>query len=284
MQRAISWSASRLFIKPPEVFRVPETILLDIQHYVNEKSGNEGSRKAIEHQSARLSAQAHKHGTHALCRETLDAIFTDAKSCLDIATFSRSAAEFIDAVETCRELLTDHQIKEAFSELQRLPARIRILLRDEPHHVLHGLFFAIIKMNWDGDDLGPENGILRALLAYIAASARDSSLAWPETYPLRRILEGFSQMDNQSELAELTIKCWKYFLDKSKPPGDETAGASCVISSFSNPRNFRNISETCEKLDQSYQTFTPAYKRLGIDKRRTRYDFPTALITTPPSL
>lgn len=283
MHCAISWSASGLIIKPPEVFRVPETILLGIQHYVNEKRGDEGSRKAIEHHSTILSVQAHKHATHAVCRETLDAIFTDAKSGLDIATFSRSAADFINAVETCRELLNDHHITEAFSELRRLPARIQTLLRDEPHHVLHGLFFAIIKMNWDGDELGPENGILRALLAYIAAFAGDSSLAWPETYPLRRILEGFSRIENQPDLAELTIQCWKYFLDKSKPPGDETAGGSCVISSFSIPRNFRNVPETCEQLDQSHQTFTPAYKRLGIDKRRARYDLYTALIRKLPS-
>jgi hypothetical protein len=269
-QYSISWSASALVIKSPEIFRVPETILLGIQDYVNERRDNENSRKAVQCQVATLPAQAHNHTKHALCRSTLDAVFSNAKTGMDIETFSKSAADFINSVEASRELLAEHSMEEAFSELRRLPAKIQVLLRDEPHHVLHGLFFAIIKMNWDGDDSDPGNGILRALLAYIAASAADSSLAWPETYPLRRIMEGFSRMENQADLVEVTIKCWKYFLDKSRPPGDETAGGSCVISSFSMPRNFENIAETHELPKQSPQTFIPAYKRLGIDKRRAR--------------
>lgn len=280
-QYLISWSASALVIKSPEIFRVPENILLGIQDYVNERRDNEDSRKAVQYQGAALPVQAHDHTTHALCRETLDAIFTDAKTGLDIETFSRSAAVFINSVETCRELLAEHQMEEAFAELRQLPPKIQVLLRDEPHHVLHGLFFSIIKLNWDGDASEPENGILRAFLAYVAAFAADSSLAWPETYPLRRILEGFSRMENQSDLAEVTIKCWKYFLDRSKPPGDETAGGSCVISSFSVPRNFENIAETHEQTAQSSQTFIPAYKRLGIDKRRARYEFALFLNSFP---
>lgn len=272
-QYFIPSSASALVIKSPEIFRVPESILLSIQDYVHERRDNEDPRKAVQNHGAALPVQAGDHTTHALCRETLDAIFTDAKTGLDIEKFSRSAAAFINSVETCRELLAEHQMEEAFSELRRLPAKIQVLLRDEPHHVLHGLFFAIIKLNWDCDDSEPENGILRALLTYISAFAADSSLAWPETYPLRRILEGFSRMEHQSDLAEVTIKCWKYFLDRSKPPGDETAGGSCVISSFSVPRNFENITETHAKTAQSCQTFIPAYKRLGIDKRRARYEF-----------
>lgn len=274
-QYLISWSASGLVIQSPEIFRVPETILLGIQDYVNERRDSEDQRKAVQCQIAALPVPADNHTTHALCRETLDAIFTGAKTGLDIETFSRSAAVFINSVETCRELLAEHQMEEAFSELRSLPAKIQVLLRDEPHHVLHGLFFSIIKLNWDGEGDGfePENGILRALLTYVAAFAADASLAWPETYPLRRILEGFSRMENQSDLAEVTIKCWKYFLDRSKPPGDENAGGSCVISSFSVPRNFENFAETHEKTAHSSQAFIPAYKRLGIDRRRARYGF-----------
>lgn len=279
-QYMISWSAPGLVIKSPEIFRVPETILLCIQDYVNERRQNEGLQKAMEYQGATLPVQAHNRTTHALCREVLDAVFSNAKTGMDIDTFSASAAAFINSVEACRELLAEHHIQEAFSELRRLPAKIQVLLRDEPHNVLQGLFFAIIKMNWDGDDSEPENGILRAVLAYTAASAADSSLAWPETYPLRRILEGFSRMGNQADLAEVTIKCWKYFLDKLRPPGGETAGG-CIISSFSMPRNFENLVETHEQPKQSPQTFSPAYKRLGIDKRRARYKFPTLSIHLP---
>lgn len=265
----ISWSASGLVIESPEIFRTPETILLGIQDYITQRNESQSPRKAIQRQG-RLPVQTDKHTEHRICRETLDAIFSNAKSGLDIETFSRSAADFINSVEVCRELLGEHQVAEAFSELRRLPAKIQVLLRDEPHHALHGLFFAIIKMNWDGEDSETENAIIRVLLKYIAAFAADPSLAWPETYPLRRILQGFSRMENQSDLAEVTIKCWSYFLNMSRPPGDETAGGSCVISSFSLPRNLRSTAERCEDPDQSSKPLVPAYERLGIDKRRTR--------------
>lgn len=268
-QCLISWSASGLIIESPDIFRLPETILLGIQDYVTIRNENESPRKAIQCQST-LPTRAHKHTEHKICRETLDAIFSNAKTGLDIETFSRSAADFINSVEVCRELLGEHQVEEAFSELRRLPAKIQLLLRDEPHHALHGLFFAIIKMNWDGEDAESENAILKALLTYVAAFAADSSLAWPETYPLRRVLEGFSRMENQSDLAEVTIKCWSYFLSMSRPPGDETVGGSCVISSFSLPRNFKSTTARCDQSDQSPQPLVPAYERLGIDKRRTR--------------
>ncbi|KAG6356869.1 hypothetical protein INS49_014743 [Diaporthe citri] len=264
----ISWSASGLIIESPDVFRTPETILLGIQDYITERNENENPREVVQCQGT-SPAQAHKHTEHNICRETLDAIFSGAKTALDIETFSRSAADFINSVEGCRELLAEHQVEEAFVELRRLPAKIQVLLRDEPHHALHGLFFTIIKMKWDGEDSEPENGILKALLAYIAAFAADSSLAWPEMYPLRRILEGFSRMENQTDLAEVTIKCWSYFLSMTKPPGDETAGGSCVISSFSLPRSFKNTAGRHGETSQSSQPLVPAYERLGIDKRRT---------------
>ncbi|KAI7782104.1 hypothetical protein LA080_013912 [Diaporthe eres] len=268
-QYSISWSASGLIIETPDIFRTPETILLGIQDYITERNENENARKAIQCQGI-LPLQANNHTEHKICRETLDAIFSGAKTGLDIETFSRSAADFINSVEGCRELLAEHQVEEAFFELRRLPGKIQVLLRDEPHHALHGLFFTVIKMSWDGEDSETENGILRALLTYIAAFAADSSLAWPETYPLRRILQGFSQMENQSDLAEVTIKCWSYFLNMSKPPGDESAGGSCVISSFSLPRSFKNTAGRHEETRQSSQPLVPAYERLGIDKRRTR--------------
>lgn len=266
----ISWSASGLIIESPDMYRTPEIILLGIQDYVTEKNEKENVQKAAIQCQGRSPVQADMHTEHKICRETLDAIFTNAKTSLDIETFSRSAASFINSVEVCRELLGEHQVAEAFSELRRLPAKIQVLLRDEPHHALHGLFFAIIKMNWDGEDSETENAILKALLTYIAAFAADPSLAWPETYPLRRILQGFSRMENQSDLAEVTIKCWSYFLNMSRPPGDETAGGSCVISSFSLPQNFGNTAGSCEESNQSPEPLVPAYERLGIDKRRTR--------------
>lgn len=268
-QYLISWSASGLIIETPGRFRTPETILLGIQDYVTERNESKNSRKAVQCQGI-SPVQAHTHTEHEICRETLNTIFSGAKSGLDIETFSRSAAEFINSVETCRELLGEHQVEEAFSELRRLPAKIQVLLREEPHHALHGLFFTIIKMNWDGEDSETENGILKALLTYISAFAADPSLAWPETYPLRRILEGFSRMENQTDLAEVTIKCWSYFLNMSKPPGYETAGGSCVISSFSLPRGFKNTAERHEETSQSSRPLISAYERLGIDKRRTR--------------
>lgn len=268
-QLLISWSASGLVIESPDIFRLPENILLGIQDYVTERNENETPRKAIECQGA-LPAQADKHTEHRICRETLDAVFSNAKTGLDIETLSRSAGDFINSVEVCRELLREHQMEEAFYELRRLPAKIQLLLRDEPHHALHGLFFAIIKMNWDGEDSQSENAILKALLTYVAAFAADSSLAWPETHPLRRILEGFSRMENQRDLAEVTIKCWSYFLNMSRPPGDETAGSACVISSFSLPRNFKSTADRYKEPDQSSQPFVPTYERLGIDKRRTQ--------------
>ncbi|KKY30112.1 hypothetical protein UCDDA912_g09951 [Diaporthe ampelina] len=246
-----------------------KTILLGIQDYVSERSDKENSRKAIQCQGTSPD-QALKNTQHDICHETLDAIFSGAKTGLDIETFSMSAADFINSVEVCRELLGEHQMEEAFIELRRLPAKIQLLLRDEPHHALHGLFFTIIKMNWDGEGSETENAILRALLTYIAAFAADPSLAWPETYPLRRILKGFSRMENQTDLAEVTIKCWKYFLNMSKPPGDDSAGGSCVISSFSLPRDFKNTTKTQERPDHSTQPLVPAYERLGIDKRRKR--------------
>lgn len=268
-QFLVSWSASGFNIESPDIFRTPEAILLGIQDYVIERNESENPQRAIQYQGI-SPARAHRHTEHSICRETLDTIFSDAISGLDIETFSRSAADFINSVEVCREQLGEHQMEEAFSELRGLPAKIQLLLRDEPHHALHGLFFAIIKLNWDGEDSKPDNDILRALLTYVAAFAADPSLAWPETYPLRRVLEGFSRMENQTDLAEVTIRCWGYFLTMSRPPGDDTAGGSCVISSFSLPRSFKNIAARDKETSQSSQALVPAYERLGIDKSRTR--------------
>lgn len=265
----ISWSASGLVIESPDIFRTPETILFSIQEYVTERNDNEHPRNDIQCQDI-LPEQADTYTKHKVCRETLDAVFSNTTSGLDIETFSRSASDFINSVEVCRELLGEHQVEEAFSVLRRLPAKIQVLLRDEPHHVLHGLFFSIIKMNWDGDDPEPENGILRALLAYLAAFAADPSLAWPDTYPLRRILEGFSRMENHVDLAEVTIRCWRYFLNTSKPPGDKTARGSCIISSFSLPKNFKSTAERRAELTKSSRPLMLAYERMGLDQHRTR--------------
>ncbi|KAI3392915.1 hypothetical protein diail_5002 [Diaporthe ilicicola] len=212
---------------------------------------------------------AYKHTEHRICRDTLNVVFSGRKSGLDVETFSRSGSDFINSVEACRELLGQHRMEEAFSELRRLPRKVNSLLRNEPHHVLQGLFFAIIKMNWDGEDSEPENAILKALLNYIAACATDFSLAWPETYPLRRVVDGFSRMEAHTDLAEVAIKCWKYFLSMSKPPGDENAETSCVVSSFSVPRDFQSNAEGHEEPNQASQSLS-AYERLNPVKYKTR--------------
>lgn len=261
-----SSSTPPVFLKLPANFRASEFVLIAIQDYIKEKNDKENPRSAFDSKAV-LQSEAHKHSAHDICRETLDAIFSGFESGLDVQTFSRSAAEFISSVEACRELLCEHQMQAAFSELRRLPIKIQRLLRDEPHHVLHGLFFAVIKMNWDGEDSEDENAILRTLLKYIAACAGDSALAWPETYPLRRILEGFSHIESHVDLAEVAIKCWKYFLNMSKPPGDEDADTSCVISSFSLPRTFRSAAG---RQDTTTKPALSAYERLGIDRHRTR--------------
>ncbi|KAL1852848.1 hypothetical protein Daus18300_012012 [Diaporthe australafricana] len=264
---SISGRAASLILTSPDVFHTPEIILFAIQDYVKERNDNRKSQKAVDTQIL-LPVQPHGHTEHSICRETLNNVFSGCKSGLDVETFSRSASDFINSVETCRELLGHHQVEEAFSELRLLPRKVQSLLRNEPHHVLHGLFFAVIKMNWDGEDSDPENAVLRALLTYIAAFAADSSLAWPETFPLRRILVGFSRMGTNTDLAEVAIKCWKYYLNMSKPPGDENAGTSCIISSFSDPRDFHRTAREHEQPNQSQSQ--SAYERLRVGKFRTR--------------
>lgn len=267
MRNSIPGQASLSVLKPPDVFHTPETILFAIQDYVKERNDNRTPQEAVDNQ-VQWPMQAHRHTEHGICRETLNNVFSGCKSGLDVETFARSASDFINSVETCRELLGHHQVEEAFSELRLLPKKVQSLLRNEPHHVLHGLFFAIIKMNWDGEDSDPENAVLRALLTYIAAFAADSSLAWPETYPLRRILVGFSRVETHADLAEVAIKCWKYYLNMSNPPGDGNAGRSCIISSFSDPRDFHRTAQEHEEPNQSQ--FQSAYERLRVGKYRTR--------------
>lgn len=110
-----------------------------------------------------------------------------------------------------RGLLRSGKVDEAVALLRQAPRQMMELLRYDSPGILDSLFMILAHLH----DISGERlaKTLKALVRYAAAAAAD--LGWPLHHPLRRILIGFANLNEQDALAQydLATRSWRLLLE-----------------------------------------------------------------------
>lgn len=240
--------ASMLTIRSPDEFRIPEFIMTSLKDHVQHQiTNNKNLRYNIAHVLLRPEF-VFRHAIDEIIACVVREVLGQEKPIGESsgALLEKAVADFTLSMEMISYLLDKDEIDEAFSALRHIPGKIQRMLKEEPQHILQGLFYAIVKMNWDGNKVRSMNSVMLAVLKYTAAFATDPSLGWPPAHPLRRIFEGFTRLDPQVQLPEMTIRAWKYCMDTwESPPNaavpNSTTSCTTHLQSITAPRRHARL-------------------------------------------
>ncbi|ROV93006.1 hypothetical protein VMCG_08987 [Cytospora schulzeri] len=177
-----------------------------------------------------------------------------------------TVADFTTSMEMISNLLVKDEIDVAFSALRHIPGKIQRMLKEEPHHILHGFFHAIVKMNWDGEEARSMNSIMTAVLKYTAAFAADPALNWPPAHPLRRIFEGLTRLNTQVQLPEMAIRSWKYYMDNWELSPHAARAASYNTRPYATRPQSITLPRRHTTLDPPQYKDDSIFERLNINK------------------
>lgn len=262
---------SMLSIRSPDEFRISELILDSVQHHVQHLSKYNKSKSGIITEAVPGRPQfffratiegivgslmcevLHVGHEEPICESTGNVFAAD------------TIADFMTSMELISHLLVEQDVDGAFSALRQIPVKIQRLLMQQPQHILHGIFHAIVKMNWDGEEARPKNSIMRAILRYTATFAADPSLGWPPTHPLRRILEGLARLDTEVQLPELAVRAWNYYMDNLEQYPQVTFPSNSTSPYTTHAPAIMPL-RTCERIDLPHYEVGSISESINLNK------------------
>lgn len=263
--------ASMSMIRSPDVFRISELVMASLQEHMHvqyRSNMDNNIRYAIPDGLLRPQF-IFRDTTDEIVYLLMGEVLGQKKPTVEPswgAFVENTVADFTTSMEMISYLLDKNEVGEAFSALRHIPQKLQGMLKEEPRHILHGFFHAIVKMNWDGKGSRSMNSILTAVLKYTAALAADPSLHWSPAHPLRRIFECFTRLDTEVQLPELAIRAWKYYVDNWESPPHVAIFNSSTTRRNAHPQTITPPRSTYSRQDPAKYESLSIAERLNLNK------------------